>query len=154
MPAQRLHDALHLTQEQAGKFEEIGAANQQKIDSLKLLAATVRKNYFDGLRGNEGDALSDSLARVLGNLHYEIEKQTYAHFKMMRAVVSDNQKQVFDSILIDILHSMPEQPHVRSEDRPSENRQGPPPRGDRPGPDGPHRHKPPPPPGAPPPPEN
>jgi|GEM_PF-3244332 len=150
-PTAPLDQALHLTNQQSARFDELRAANQIKIDSIKAVAIDVRKAYFDCLKDtNDNSAKSDSLAKELGALHYAIEAQTFAHFKSIRSLLQDDQKKIFDDMMTDVLRTMPEQPHIqinkaeRPDDyngpgmRPEERERGP--------------HRPPPPPGAPPPP--
>ncbi len=145
-PGANFNAQLSFTKEQNDKFIQMRADQRQRIDSLKKLARETREQFFSGLKGSpQTQARLDSLGSVLGNYHKLIEMQTYEHFRQVKEMLTDAQKPLFDSIISDVLKSMPEQPRYKGD---GIRRQGPP--GDR-------GHRPPPPPpgemdGPPPPP--
>ncbi len=135
-PGGNFNDQLSFTKEQNDRFIQMRAEQHEKIDSLKKLAKDARELFFAGLKnGNQTPAQLDSLGTVLGNYHKLIELQTYSHFKEVKGMLTDVQKPLFDSIITDVLRSMPEQPRFKGDGM---RRGGPP--GDR-------GHRPPPPPG-------
>ncbi len=165
-------ERLKITKEQEGRFQEMSKDNRDKIDAIKLEGKKVRDAYFALLMKPEASQQRDSLASVLGVLHKKVEEQTFSHFAELRAFLKDDQKKIFDSIILDVLKSLPEQPKVNEHqiekgqrqqrpregegmERPPFDRQGPPDgmppphRGGPPPPGGLH-HDGPPPPGGPP----
>ena len=148
-PMGRFFEDLSLTPEQTEMFQKASRENRQKIDSLKKLAADVREHFFDGLKSDNSTANTDSLAMVLGNYHKLIELQTYAHFTKLRSMLGDRQKIIFDSIVKNVLKSLPEQPGPRREGPPGrDGMRPPPPPDDRNGPPPPEDRNGPPPPDA------
>jgi Spy/CpxP family protein refolding chaperone len=143
-PAQPLHDMrlpgrhinfnkrLQLTDDQREKFVELSDLNQKKIDSLKKEATQARAAFFAGMKTEQVNLpLQDSLGTVVANYHKAIELQTFTHFNRLRGMLTANQKTVFDSIIIDVLRQLPEQPRMHRDGH------RPPPPGMGDGPDGP-----------------
>ncbi|MCW3806233.1 hypothetical protein [Plebeiibacterium marinum] len=89
-------EELQLTPDQQAEFEkqrksyfkEIGELNAEIENSRRLLIESYENN------GSAGD----SLFEVLGRNKMLIEKATFNHFKSLREVCNDDQKEGFDSI--------------------------------------------------------
>lgn len=134
-PAVNFNQQLHFTKEQNDQFEQMRVVHRAKIDSLKKLAKNVREQFFAELRkGTDASAPSDSIGNMLGNYHKLIELQTYAHFKAVREILNPQQKVIFDSIIVDVLKSLPEQPRTKGDGSgrpPGDGYGSPPPPGER-----------------------
>lgn len=134
---------LNFTNEQRARFDRMLTEQRIKVDSIKRLARAVRDSFFDNLKVAAPDqAATNRLGSELGEYHRMIETQTFSHFREVRAMLTDEQKETFDKIIKVALARMPEQPHDRSEKRengpageqPGDRRGPPPPPGDGGGP--------------------
>ncbi len=115
-PGANFNKQLSFTTEQNEKFNQMRQAQQEKIDSLKKAARGIREQFFAVLKtGENNTAQLDSISTVLGNYHKTIELQTYTHFAEVRAMLTDKQKVIFDSIIVDVLHNLPEQPRYKGD---------------------------------------
>jgi hypothetical protein len=125
--------SLELTEQQKTAFECERQLHQQRIDSLKKKAKEVREQFFGALIAS-GNRPNDSLAMMLGTYHMLIEQQTFRHFATVRSMLSNPQKQIFDSSVLFIVKGLQEQPRFRGDGNgPPPPRRGflpPPPNGD------------------------
>ncbi|PQJ12283.1 hypothetical protein CJD36_000555 [Flavipsychrobacter stenotrophus] len=107
---------LNLSKEQQAKFDAIVAEQHAHVDSLKRLARDVRTQFFNNISVAAPDAAEMTrLSNDLGNYHRLIELQTYNSFREIRSILTDVQKQKFDTITRDVLTRLPEQPRFRGD---------------------------------------
>ncbi len=107
---------LNFTKEQKEKFTAMTAAQHVIIDSLKKQAKATREQFFSSLSAPHADAAQlEQLSTTLGNYHKLIELQTYKHFSEVRAMLTDQQKVIFDKLIQDVLTRLPEQPHFKGD---------------------------------------
>ena len=134
---------LGLSKEQNEKIELLHQSQMNKIDSIKKVAKVIREQFFLQLKTDKPNTtLIDSLSSLLGHYHQLVELQTFAHFKNIRSLLDSAQRPLFDSLVQEIVKSLPEQP--RFKDDGNEQHRG---RGER---DGQPGFGPPPPPPGPP----
>ena len=109
-------ERFNLTREQNEQFSAMRQRQRKTVDSLKKLTNDVRLAYFANLKTNLlSPAQLDSMAGILGNYHKLIEQQTYAHFKGLRQMLTPTQQATFDSVIGDVLKTLPEQPHFKGD---------------------------------------
>lgn len=114
---------LNLSKEQQAKFDVIVAEQHAHVDSLKRLARDVRTQFFNNISVAAPDtAEMTRLSNDLGNYHRLIELQTYNSFREIRSILTDVQKQKFDTITRDVLTRLPEQPRFRGDGMGPEHR--------------------------------
>ena len=143
-PREQLLSKLNFTDDQVKKYDVLIQAHQQEMHRLRNEGAALRHDLFSNLNNSiSSGKLADSLTQAIGNNQKSIELVTFNHFSQVRALCTDQQKQEFDKIIVDLTKNMTG----------NNGRNGPPP----PRPDGPDGPPPPPPPpgdqsGPPPPP--
>ncbi len=109
-------EKLRLTPEQEGNYDKISVEHEDKIDSLKRVGRAMRKAYFETLKTSvKNQRQLDSLAALLGSTHQQIEQETYRHFSNLRAMLNDQQRPLFDSIIERVIKQLPEQPGPHGE---------------------------------------
>lgn len=113
IPTLRLHEYLNMTDAQLKQFAQLSKAHSKRIDSLKQNARTIRDIYFKALKTAQQSADLDSLCSQLGVYHMYIEKATFEHFSQLRQLLDSQQQINFDSLIMDVIHKLPEQPNRR-----------------------------------------
>ena len=123
-PPVNMREELQLTRDQDEQFRLLERTNRVAIDSIKRLGRDARELFFANLHNaNATAAQLDSMAGILGNYHKQIELQTFHHFASFRKLLDSKQQPVFDSVIGDVLRTLPEQPHFKGD---GSRRQGPP----------------------------
>ncbi len=123
-------ERLNLSPQQESQFQQMTIANKAKIDSLKKLGKEVRERFFANLKVDSMlPEQLETISNQLGTYHKLIEMQTFSHFREVRKLLDDKQKTIFDSLIVGVLQTMPEQPHFKDD---GSRRPGPPPMGGRP----------------------
>ena len=121
-------EKLQLTAQQNKEFQLLSGAHRVKIDSLKKLGKDAREHFFAQLKDNTANKrLLDSMSAVLGTYHQLIEMETFQHFRTVRSMLDARQQPVFDSLIINVLQHMPEQPHFKGDGMGPGGREGHPP---------------------------
>jgi hypothetical protein len=103
---------------------------------LRNEGTTLREQLFSNLKGQPGN-LSDSLAQAIGNNQKAIELATFNHFLKVRGLCTEQQKEIFDKIIVGITRNMVGNPGERPPPRrnqPGRPNDGPSPPSDKPGP--------------------
>jgi hypothetical protein len=127
-PPLRLHEYLNMNEAQETQFAQLSKAHSKRIDSLKQNARTIRDAYFNALKADHKPANLDSLSSQLGIYHMYIEQATFEHFTQLRQLLDAQQQRNFDSLIMDVIHRLPEQPRRRGPGGPNgPNGQCPPP---------------------------
>ncbi len=106
-PKERVISSLKFTDDQVKKYELLIEDHQRSMRKLKEQGAALRRVLFSGLNNSASPVkLADSLVSEIGNNQREIEIVTYNHFSQVRALCTDQQKQQFDKIIVDITRNM------------------------------------------------
>lgn len=114
--AMNFDSQLNLTKVQQTDFDRLVAEQHKAIDSLKSLAKNSREQFFSNVNIASLDSMHMArLSNELGNYHRLIELQTFASFRQIRAILTDEQKTTYDRIIKDVLTRMPEQPHFKGD---------------------------------------
>ncbi|HYG52768.1 MAG TPA: hypothetical protein VD905_17815 [Flavobacteriales bacterium] len=104
-------EELGLTNEQEVKYKALKKAHRTKINVLLKIGRNMRTTFFTELKK---DKLSDSLiltkAKAIGLNQEAIELITYSHFQLLRELLTDTQKKMFDGLIMEVLHRMAQQP--------------------------------------------
>ncbi len=100
-------EELNLDANQQKKFLALKKEHRQKIESLLKQGKTLRNDYFGELKsGNGNDSLIAIKSEAIAKNQQEIEIATFNHFKSLREICSDIQKDSFDKIILEILKRM------------------------------------------------
>lgn len=98
-----LEQKLELRPEQTEKLKALRVSHFRKMEDLKREFRESRKGLHDFLKVENGAAQAKGLAEKIGRLQADIELEIFAHFSDIREICDDKQKQVFDSIIDDML---------------------------------------------------
>lgn len=128
-PPLRLHEYLNMNEAQEKQFAQLSKAHSTRIDSLKQSARAIRDAYFNALKADHRPANLDSLSSQLGVYHMYIEQATFEHFAQLRKLLDAQQQRNFDSLIMDVIHRLPEQPVRRGPGGPKGQCPPPPPDG-------------------------
>jgi protein CpxP len=100
-------EELDLNVDQQVKFEKLKKEHRSKIEALQKEGRKLRNSYFADLKKDGGnDSLVMEKAKAIGLNQQEIELVTYNHFQALRDILTDAQKETFDSIIMEVLHRM------------------------------------------------
>ena len=120
---------LKFNAEQTKQYDAMVKEHWQAMQQFRHEAMEYRQLLFSNLANDRLDSNApDSLARLIANNQQQIEIVTYSHFAQVRAICTDEQKQVFDKIIGDVIKKMNGGMH------PPGDRPGPPPDGQGPPP--------------------
>ncbi len=106
-PRERVINDLQLTADQIKQYDALIKEHRQQIDQLKEEGSKLRQLLFTNIAqsGNPGKT-ADSVAQLIANNQKAIELVTFNHFTHVRAICTDQQKQEFDKILVNITRNM------------------------------------------------
>lgn len=98
-----LEQKLELRPEQTEKLKALRVSHFNKMEDLKREFRESRKGLHEFWKVENGAAQGKGLAEKIGRLQADIELEIFAHFSDIREICDDKQKQVFDSIIEDVL---------------------------------------------------
>jgi protein CpxP len=106
---------LNLDEEQQKVFDELRKEHFEQMQTLQVNIRTEKDALYDLLKSPEPDTVQTYLhiARVMQN-EERLEKITFEHFRKVRAICNDEQKQHFD-IIIDQIMRIVMRPHRQGE---------------------------------------
>lgn len=121
---QLLESMLNFDEEQNAQFETLKDAHHEVITKNNEKIKVLKNRLFTNIKNDEENDASATAERI-GELTATIDLETRKHFKEVRALCNEEQKQKFDDFLKEVLAG----------NRPmnAPNRLGPPPGGGRPG---------------------
>jgi mevalonate kinase len=116
-----LADELGFTGEQSQKFEALKKEHHQGVEKIMQQTKDLKDQLFDCIKTGD-DTKAKEIATKLSDNNKSIELLTYEHFKEVRKICNDKQKEKFDKILVELVRGLEAQspPPMR------------PPRGNRP----------------------
>ncbi|HLP12614.1 MAG TPA: hypothetical protein VK177_11830 [Flavobacteriales bacterium] len=98
---------LELDEQQIAKFDLLKKEHRSKMEKLRKSGRKLRNVYFEQLKNTkENDSLVRARATAIGINQQEIELATYIHFKSLRNMLTETQKEIFDSIIQEVLRRM------------------------------------------------
>lgn len=107
-----LAEELKFTPEQAEKFTKL--RDEHFTASRKLIDEMHRSmdDMMEQVKTGDGDAKAEEYAAKTSAIQKELQVMAYKHFKSIREICDDKQKEKFDSILKDVTKIMaPQGPH-------------------------------------------
>lgn len=130
-PNELIERNLHFTDQQVSEFDILRERHHDSIMMLQRQGQQLRKEYFDNLKHPEtaDSATLQTLVDAIGENQEQIEFVTFRHFRQVRALCDDKQKETFDKIINDVLRIMSRQHKMERRGDQIPGRQGPPPPG-------------------------
>jgi len=120
-PRNEVIERLKLTDDQVKKYDVMIKDHQSKMQELNKASRELKKQLFSNVDEKGGTPkTADSLSAAIGTVQKDIELVTYNHFAQLKGICTEQQKQEFDKIIMEVTRNM------------NNGRRGP-----RPGPDGP-----------------
>ena len=112
-PAAFIIKQLHFNDSQIIAFEKLKLTHQDSVQQLREQGKMLREKYFSLLRNHANsisekainDQASDLVNKIAAN-QIAIESVTYRHFSQVKNICDDDQKQKFDSIILEIVRMM------------------------------------------------
>ncbi len=92
---------------QQAKYKELISEHQAKVRELRDQLRTAKDKFFD-LLGDTTATVSkvDEASSTIGNLEKELDLQTFAHFRKVRAICTPEQKIKLDNCIKDVMRMM------------------------------------------------
>jgi Spy/CpxP family protein refolding chaperone len=122
-PKQFIIDKLDLSEEQQKIFEELRKEHFEEIDRLQASIIDEKEAMYDLLKSNTPDTIAtyNHMATMMRD-EERLERLTIEHFRKVRAICDDEQKQHFD-VIIDKIMKMTNKTHRRQplHESPSDN---------------------------------
>ncbi len=110
-PKGRIEERLKLTPDQQKQFEDLKKEHRSQMEVLQKNSKEMHDKYFDLLKAdNPNIPMRDSLLQVMAKNQSEMDKVTFDHFKKLRELCAPDQKNLFDSFIDEIAHSMMPRP--------------------------------------------
>ena len=66
----------------------------------------LRESLFEGLKSDALSSSTDSIANKIAENQKQIEMVTFNHFTEVRKLCTPQQKEIFNEIIEDVLHSL------------------------------------------------
>ena len=102
-----LIEQLKFTEQQKAAFEKLKEAHHHSMDSLREISKEVHRLFFDNLKNEKQDSAKvNALASTIANNQTQCELVTFNHFKEVRKLCDDKQKETFDDIIQEVLRRM------------------------------------------------
>lgn len=98
---------LALTNRQVKQYDELREQHFSKMQQLMQEIRETRDRFFDNISSSTVDTATVSgLAKELSEKEAEKERVTLYHFRTVRGLLSEEQKQRFDKVIKDVLRMM------------------------------------------------
>jgi len=98
-----IEQELRFSKEQADKFDKLRNEHHNSARKTVDEIAMLKENLFELIKENGGDDTKATvIADEIGNKQKELDLITYNHFKDIRNLCDEKQKEKFDLILQDI----------------------------------------------------
>lgn len=102
-----LIEQLKFTAQQKVEFEKLKEAHHHSMDSLREISKEVHQLFFDNLKNEKQDSAKvNALAIAIASNQTQCELVTFNHFKEVRKLCDDKQKEIFDEIIQEVLRRM------------------------------------------------
>jgi len=114
-----LKEELKLNDEQFQTFKEVGRKNFKQNREIAEKLDEKRLEFIDELTReipNEGKL--DNIAREIGDLHYQLKKNTIKHYSELKKILNPEQLEVMDKLFMQMIQKEGQRPI----DRPNRNR--------------------------------
>lgn len=112
-PRKMIIERLHFDDEQVKAFDVLVEEHRQQMRELREKIAKNKEAFYDQLKQDDTDtATAYTQIASITRFEEEAERITFNHFKKVRALCNDEQKQQFDLVIRDILKNMTA-PHER-----------------------------------------
>lgn len=105
-PGNYLTEKLKFTEQQKTEFDKLREAHHDSVKSLKERGKELREKFYDGLKSNTENKITDSLSLMIAENQKQIELVTYQHFKDVKQLCTDEQKTIFNNIIQDVIEQM------------------------------------------------
>lgn len=103
-----LIEQLNLSDEQIKKFEESKLSTREKVRNLNDEMRSLKDEYFGNISNNVQDsAMIKSLLEKISEKQKQLESETYNHFRRLRSICDDKQKEKYDKIVMDLIRMRP-----------------------------------------------
>lgn len=124
-----LASELNFSKEQIQKFEVLKKEHHTGVENVLVQTKELKDQLFDCIKTGD-DAKAKELATKIADNNKTLELLTYEHFKEVRKICNDEQKEKFDRILKQLVRGIELQNPPGNRPPPGDR----PPRGDRPPP--------------------
>jgi hypothetical protein len=117
-PKEFIISKLGLDEDQQKVFEELRKEHFEQMISLRDQIRGEKDAMYDQLKGNNPDT-AITYQHIAKIMQYEerLEKITFEHFRKVREICNDEQKQHFDAIIDQVVHMVMRSPRGRPGDR-------------------------------------
>jgi len=100
-----LAEELGFSGEQSQKFDSLRNYHHQSVETIMEQTRKLKDELFNCIKTG-GDAKAKEIATKLSENNKAIEMLTYEHFKEVRKICNDQQKEKFDKILIELVRGI------------------------------------------------
>jgi len=104
-PGMFLMRELSFDDKQKQEFEKLRDAHREKARTIQDSLHALKEQLFNGIPGGDM-AQANAVADKIASFQKQLEIVTYEHFKQVRELCNDEQKQKFDKIIGRVLEMM------------------------------------------------
>ena len=108
---------LGLNAAQKKQYKTLREAHFEYARNAKREIHDLRNDLFLQIHNGEETAKADSIATLIGKKEGALEKETFYHFRQLRAICSDEQKPKFDQLMKNVLRRMDRHGHPKRKKR-------------------------------------
>ena len=105
-PEKFIVEKLKLTTQQQTDFKKLRIAHHESVMKLQDEGKKLRESLFEGLKSDALSSSTDSIANKIAENQKQIEMVTFNHFTEVRKLCTPQQKEIFNEIIEDVLHSL------------------------------------------------
>lgn len=99
-----LREELNLTEEQFVLFKELSKEGFDKSKSIAYQLDEKRIEFFDELtKENADEKKLDEIAREIGDLHYNLKKETINHYFELKEICTAEQQKVLGKLFMQMI---------------------------------------------------
>jgi len=121
---QFIKEELKLNDSQFEKFQELSKVSFEKSHEIVYKLEEKRIELFDALTKDVIDEKQlDRIAKEIGELHYELKKETINHFLELKDVCSNEQQDALEKLFMQMLQKEDHGP-MNPKERKHRNREG------------------------------
>lgn len=100
---------LDFNEQQIREYEELVSEHRRMMRDTREEIRALKKRLYSSLAGSEpGSSEVNELTRMIADKVAYMEEQTFEHFRKVKALCSDRQKQKFDKIIDRVIDMMSE----------------------------------------------
>jgi len=111
-----LKEELKLDEEQFQIFKETGRRNFKQNREIALKLDEKRLEFIDELtREIPDESTLDEIAQEIGDLHYQLKKNTIKHYFELKEICNPEQQKVMEKLFMQMIQKEGERPMDRNE---------------------------------------